>query len=103
MNKTFAAGLIAAAANALEATDFVSSFYTPLNAPRVTLGGPYYTTRPYYRTPAPAKKEDFHVSTDDDRYSSSDSDSISSSDEERVKEEEETCAKDGDQFACLRV
>ena len=85
MNKTFAAGLIAAAAYATEAIDATSLKTQSLNAPRVILTGPYYAQRPYYREKAPAypKKERDHVSTDDDRYSSSDSDSVSSSDEER--------------------
>ena len=100
----FAAGLVAAAANATEAIELVSNIQK-LNAPRVTLRGPYYTSRPYYPsqpTGYPASDDD-HVSTDDDRYSSSDSDSLSSSDYHPESEEESVCARNGDPYACLRV
>ena len=106
-NKTFfAAGLIAAAASAINAVDAshkINAHGEKLRTPRVTLTGPYWQHRPYFATPAPAEEEEFHVSTDDDRYSSSDSDSISSSDfHESTQEEEETCERDGDIYACLR-
>jgi hypothetical protein len=105
-NKTFfAAGLIAAAASAINAVDAshkINSHGEKLRTPRVTLTGPYWQHRPYYATPAPEEEEAFHVSTDDDRYSSSDSDSISSSDFHPDTEEEETCERDGDIYACLR-
>ena len=106
MNVTtaFAAGLVAAAANATEAIELASSIHK-LNAPRVTLRGPYYTSRPYFapsQSLYPASDTD-HVSTDDDRYSSSDSDSLSSSDEHLSSEEKSECARNGDPYACLRV
>ena len=98
----FAAGLVAAAANAAEAIELTSGLQK-LNAPRVTLRGPYYTSRPFYvSAPDNYQSDTDHVSTDDDRYSSSDSDSLSSSDYHPESEEESVCARDGDHYACLR-
>lgn len=106
MNKSFfAAGLIAAAAQAVEVRDAFTghvAHHPVYNAPRVALRGPYYHQRPYYAEPVVAAEDD-HVSTDDDRYSSSDSDSVSSSDEERIEAVPEVCYANGDPFACLRV
>ena len=104
MNKTFfAAGLIAAAANAISAIEKTDKLQK-LNTPRVKLTGPYWATRPFYEREADdyLKEDDGHVSTDDDRYSSSDSDSVSSSDVNEASEQEETCERDGDIYACLR-
>ena len=100
----FAAGLIAAAAQAISAVEKAAPFNlkgSKLHTPRVTLSGPYWQHRPYYETPV-EEEEEFHVSTDDDRYSSSDSDSVSSSDFHESAAEEETCERDGDIYACLR-
>ena len=101
----FAAGLIAAAASAINAVDAshkINKHHEKLRTPRVTLTGPYWQHRPYYATPEPEEEEAFHVSTDDDRYSSSDSDSVSSSDFHESTQEEEGCERDGDIYACLR-
>lgn len=99
----FAAGLVAAAATALEVADKTPG-YQPHNSPRISLTGAYYTSRPYYEEPKPTwyESDDDHVSTDDDKWSSSSSDSLSSSDEHPPTEEEFTCERDGDRFACLR-
>ena len=43
----FAAGLIVAAATAAEVTKKEGEFHT-INAPRVSLRGPYYTSRPFF-------------------------------------------------------
>ena len=107
MNKSFfAAGLIAAAAQAVEVRDAFSAHiahHPVYNAPRVALRGPYYHQRPYYAKPV-VEVDDGHVSTDDDRYSSSDSDSVSTSDEEKLEAAApEVCYANGDPFACLRV
>ena len=102
--KTFATGLIAAYATAIQVAEKTEG-YQPLHAPRIKLTGPYYRTRPYYQEPANDYPEidDGHVSTDDDRYSSSSSDSVSSSDVNEASEKESTCERDGDIYACLRV
>lgn len=98
----FAAGLIAAAATALDIADKGDALQK-LNTPRVTLRGPYYTSRPHYEAPeADVYSDTDHVSTDDDKWSSSSSDSLSSSDYHPESEEESTCERDGDIYACLR-
>merc|ERR1712151_930824 len=101
----FAAGLIAAAATALEAqVADKTPGYQPHNSPRISLTGAYYTSRPYYEEPKPTwyESDDDHVSTDDDKWSSSSSDSLSSSDDHAASEESEGCERDGDRYACLR-
>ena len=99
----FAAALIAGAATAVEIADLETTDYIPLNTPRVTLTGPYYTSRPHYEKEADDYPEETsHVDTDDDKWSSSSSDSLSSSDFHPSDEEESTCERDGDIYACLR-
>jgi hypothetical protein len=98
----FAAGLIAAAATALDIADKGDAIQK-LNTPRVTLRGPYYTSRPHYEAPeADVYSDTDHVDTDDDKWSSSSSDSLSSSDYHPESEEESVCTRDGDRYACLR-